>query len=63
MIGGYVLTRNNDGKYVSQPGSARSYTGRLEDARIYPTREQAERDPCGNETVRSIADCFGGLQQ
>jgi len=42
--------------YVAQPGSAKSYTGSLENARRFPSREAAESDACGNETVRNISD-------
>lgn len=42
--------------YVAQPGSAKSYTGSLEDARKFSSREAAENDACGNETVRNVYD-------
>jgi len=38
--------------YVSRPGSEQSYTWRLEEARFYPTRQEAEKDLCPeNEMV------------
>ena len=47
----YVLVRN-DGKYVARPGSARSYTGRLEEARTFSTSDKANADRCvENERV------------
>ena len=45
----YVLKRNEDGAYVSKPGSNHSYTTRLENAQIFNTKEQAEGSACGNE--------------
>lgn len=47
----FVIQRLNDGKYVAAPGSEHSYTKRLEDARIFSTRESAELEKCGNETI------------
>lgn len=42
-----------DGKYVAMPGSKNSYTAKLERARLFPTREAAERERCvNNEYVR-----------
>lgn len=48
----------NDGRYVAYPGMASSYTDRLEDARLYGTREAAQRDACGNERVAMVRDCL-----
>lgn len=57
-MSGYVIKRGAE--YVARPGSARSYTRRLEHARIYPTREAANTDRCPeNETVLPLAECFG----
>jgi hypothetical protein len=50
----YVLQRV-DGAYVARPGSARSYTKNLEDARGYDTEEAARADKCDNETVINLA--------
>lgn len=51
----YVLQRT-DGKYVAPPGGEHSYTSRLEDARQFATREDAERDRCvENESVRDVS--------
>jgi len=52
----FVIVRN-DGKYVALPGSHHSYTAKLEDARIFPTRQAADNDRCPeNEIVRPIGD-------
>jgi hypothetical protein len=57
----YLLQRA-DGAYVSDPhrnGTGRSYTRDLMRAKVYPTREAAERDRCpGNETLVSTDDVF-----
>jgi len=37
--------------YVANSGSKNSYTNRIEKARKFPTKEQAEKEKCGNETV------------
>lgn len=57
---GYIIERTDQGGgYVAKPGSNSSYTHRLEDARVYPTREAAERDRCpGNEAIRELREVF-----
>jgi hypothetical protein len=57
---GFVLVRHEDGKFVCPPGSEQSYTKDLAKARIYPTREAAEKDKCGNESVHPITDFLQG---
>lgn len=56
----YIIKRSEDQKYVSKPGSERSYTARLQDARTWGTRADAEREACGNEYVISVADEMRG---
>lgn len=52
----YVIIRN-DGKFVSLPGAARSYTSDMQKARTFLTREAAERERCPeNERVVSVFD-------
>lgn len=52
----YVLIRT-DGKYVARPGSEHSYTSRLEDAKLFPTRAAAEAERCvENERVARLDD-------
>lgn len=47
----FVIIRT-DGKYVSQPGSQHSYTDKLQNARVWASRESAERECCvENERV------------
>lgn len=49
----YVIVRN-DGMYVADmrlSSNGASYTDKLQHAKVYATREAAERDRCGNETI------------
>lgn len=41
-------------RFVSAKGSARSYTDKLQYARTFATREEAQADCCGNESVVPI---------
>lgn len=53
----YVIKRlDQGGGYVTPPGSQRSYTQKLQDARKYATREDAERECCANEKVSKLED-------
>jgi hypothetical protein len=54
----YVIVRD-DGVYVSLPGSEHSYTRKLQHARVWSSRESAERERCpGNEHVEAIESQF-----
>jgi len=44
-----------DGKYVAPSGQDKSYTPRLQAARIYKTRRDAEADRCGDEKIVPLA--------
>ena len=51
----FALKRTTDGKYVAKPGSKDSYTKYLQHARIFRTKEEAERDRCpGNERIVEV---------
>ena len=50
---GYIIFRE-DGAYVAPSGLPSSYTRYLQNARVFRTREQAEKEACGNETVASV---------
>ena len=54
----YVIVRHKaNGKleYVTPPGSDHSYTDRLEEARVFDTKDKARSEICpDNESVRSI---------
>lgn len=52
----YVIKRDNDGKYVSRPGSEHSYTPFLQRARTFQSRASALESACENECVQSVAD-------
>jgi hypothetical protein len=55
-MSGYVIVRIEDGAFVAPSGSASSYTRALQDARVFASREQAERERCGNERVMRLED-------
>lgn len=52
----FVLKRMQDGKYVTPSGSEQSYTDRLQNAKLFLSREQASRDRCGNESIVDVRD-------
>jgi hypothetical protein len=56
----YVIVRTDQGGgYVAPPGSRSSYVRELQFARVFETRESAERDRCPeNERVVSIDDAM-----
>jgi len=56
----FIIKRHEDGRYVAVSGSAHSYTKDIRKARIYRTREAAQADACGNESVLSLLDQFNG---
>lgn len=47
----YRLRRIEDGKYVARAGSPKSYTASKSAARAFKTKEEAERERCGNERI------------
>jgi hypothetical protein len=48
----YVIKKRQ--YYVRKSGSRYSYTTLLKNARVFSSREQAEKEKCGNEYVVSI---------
>jgi len=56
MSSKWVIIRNEDGKYVNQPGSHTSYVSSILSARKFDSKEDAKRDACGNETVIPVSD-------
>lgn len=58
----YVLIRNEDGAYVAVKGFEHSYTRNLRNAEVFPTREQAERGKCDNETAVSVESQMRGYR-
>jgi hypothetical protein len=58
----FVIQHTETGKYVSRPGSLRSYTNRLEDARVFRTREDAEKERCvENEETVDLHQLFASV--
>ena len=56
----YVLWRLDQGKgWVAPAGSKKSYTGMLQNARVYGTREEAAADACENEQVQTVEWAMG----
>lgn len=53
----YVI-RRQDGAFVAYPGMPSSYTWVLQDARLFHTRESAQQECCGNESVLSVDSVF-----
>ena len=51
----YVLVRD-DGAYVAPRGHRSAYAPCLQHARVFATREAAERERCGNERIVAVAD-------
>lgn len=51
----YVIVRE-DGMIASRPGSRRSYTSSLFRARIWRSRQSAERNRCGNERIVDVME-------
>jgi len=58
----YVLIRTDQGGgYVARVGNPGSYTWKLEDARVFATREAAEAERCkGNEQVVPVEGLLRG---
>lgn len=57
----YILKRS-DGAYVADitKSNGASYTNKLQHARVFATREAAEKDRCpGNEYVVTLAEEMG----
>jgi hypothetical protein len=54
----YVIIRD-DGQYVRPSGSPMMYSKLLQEAKVYKSRDEAERDRCvENERVVPLAECF-----
>lgn len=56
----FVIKRTDQGGgFVARAGSVNSYTKKLQEARLFPTREAAEADRCpGNEIVLSLDEVW-----
>lgn len=58
----YVIKRTDQsGGFVTEPGSEKAYTQKLQGARVFPTREEAKRHLClENECVVAVGDLIRG---
>lgn len=57
---GYVILRTNQsGGWVTRAGSRSSYTDKLQFARLFATREEAEENACDNEIVQELGEAAG----
>jgi hypothetical protein len=55
----FVIQHAETGKYVSRSGSLRSYTNRLEEARVFRTHDLAEKERCvENENLVDVYRLF-----
>lgn len=58
----FIIQNTGTGKYVAQPGDARSYTNRFEDARTWASREAAEKERCvENEVILDAYQVVAGM--
>lgn len=51
----------NHGRFVAKPGRKSSYCRRIEDAQTFKTREEAERNKCGNESIQDLNAVIRGI--
>ena len=54
----FVIVRQGDNKYVARSGSKKSYTYNLAYAQKFNTREEAEKNKCGNEYISPLNDVW-----
>lgn len=47
----YVVWNIDEKKYVAERGMESSYTNKLQNARVFQSKEAAQADCCGNERV------------
>lgn len=47
----YVIRDTRTGKYVTNPGSEKSFSLRLQDARVFPSKEIADKERCPDSDV------------
>lgn len=49
----------NNGRYVALPGRKSSFTTKVENAQKFDTKEAAQANACGNETVVPLRMVWG----
>lgn len=55
----YLIKRMTDGKFVAPRGAKHSYTTRIDLARVYQTKEEADADRCPeNERIIEVPRLF-----
>lgn len=55
----FILRNTKTGRYVAPPGSVHSYTSYLENARVFRTPEDAEKERCvENEELVDVMKLF-----
>lgn len=52
----YVLKNMDTGKWVTLAGLAHSYTSKLQHARKFESRDEANRNRCGNEHIQTLEE-------
>ena len=56
---GYVLQHIQTGKYVAPPEEEEFYTTRIENARVFRTKQEADRERCiESERIVSLGELF-----
>jgi hypothetical protein len=50
----FVIVRNHDKMFVCPAGQKNSYTHNLQYAVVFATKEEAEKEKCGHETVVDV---------
>ena len=53
------VIRRKENEFVTAAGSKHSYTKFLQCARVWKTREEAEKERCGNETILDFWSVMG----
>jgi len=57
----YVIVKAGTHEFVARPGSAKSYTKNVFEARVFDTEEQAKKDICPvNERVVNLERALKG---
>lgn len=52
----FVIKRIKDGKWAARRGMHHAYTYDFRAVRVFSTRDEAERNACGNKVVEEIQE-------